>query len=99
MAYDPTADIDSMAADGFDTVSVTKGGTTVQGWSNVGSLQLPDGAGIEVFEGKNVIAIRTGALGALAYDDAVTVAGVAGKVREVWLIEDGKLQLFNFVPN
>lgn len=94
MAYDPTADVAAVFADGFDTVAVTKGATTVQGYTNQGGIAPTDGLGLEVQQVRTIVTIQTGALGTLKYDDVISVAGNAGRMRETWPIDDGKLTQF-----
>lgn len=96
--YNADADLAAIFADQFDTVAVVKGGTTVQGFRNKGPIVPTDGLGLEVQETRDIISIIASQL-TLAYDDAVTVGGVAGKVREQWPAEDGKITQFVFVSN
>lgn len=98
MAYNPDPDLTQIFADGFGTVPVVKGGTTVQGFFNTGPLTPSDGFGLEVNEQRKAVVVQASAI-TLLENDAVTVDGVAGRVRDPNPIEDGKLLAFFFVPN
>lgn len=88
MSYDVAQDINALLADlGVD---VTKSGTTVKGLRDEDDVVGQDESGQELIVRRTSVVIKTGAL-SLAIDDAITVDGAAVRVRDVQLMEDGKL--------
>lgn len=88
MSYDVTQDLDALLADlGVD---VTKSGTTVKGLRDEDDNVGQDPGGQDVLLRRTSVILKTGAL-SVSIEDSITVDGAQVVVRDVQLLDDGKL--------